>query len=322
MAAAAEARLSPPTKQRVLAALGFGDMAKASTWLDEVRDLWPNSFKANPPEDTTLELRHDTDTAAFVAAFHRSSGKSKSWHYVNIPLGADGYSQPPMRPPMIGSDQNPDVVQKIGECIRALKDPNTEIHGAFGKRNALRTLIHLVGDIHQPFHVGCSYIDSSATTKEAALVTDFKTIVAKELSNDRGGNLLVFRSQNMHHFWDDDMVVAAMRAAKAPSPEDYAGALAKRPDNGTLATPLKLKTAPKTWADDTLVAARVAYKNIEVSDLPRLSDPNRPNSAYEVPIALSENYRKRLAPVADAQLQKASFRLAALLEAIFATSER
>ena len=65
------------------------------------------------------------------------------WHYVNIPLDRPGYD------PMFCDPSRGCVVAKIKEFVKVLKDPNAD---RLDKRRALRYVIHLVGDIHQPFH--------------------------------------------------------------------------------------------------------------------------------------------------------------------------
>lgn len=95
------------------------------------------------------------------------------WHWVTIPGGANYES----------SKKNPngDVIQTIGRVMQQLKSGSVS-----GKKEAmsLKILIHLVGDIHQPLHVGTGL--------------------------DRGGNETrvkwMGRSSNLHQVWDSDMI--------------------------------------------------------------------------------------------------------------------
>lgn len=94
------------------------------------------------------------------------------WHWVTIPDGKT-YEQ---------SDKNPngDVIQTLERIIAELKS-----HKLSPKEEAERVkiLIHLIGDIHQPLHVG---------------------------RPDRGGNDIKvswFRTDsNLHRVWDSDMI--------------------------------------------------------------------------------------------------------------------
>jgi nuclease S1 len=100
-----------------------------------------------------------------------STPRDAPWHYVNIPLESSGYD------PMFCDPSRGCVVAKIKEFVKVLKDPNAD---RLDKRRALRFVIHLVGDIHQPLH--------SADNK------------------DRGGTQLQVRyfdeGTNLHAVWD------------------------------------------------------------------------------------------------------------------------
>lgn len=95
------------------------------------------------------------------------------WHYVNFP--AD----------MAYADVTPspqgDVVSGIQKCIGVLKDPNS---GHSDRAFYLKMLIHLIGDLHQPMHIG--------------------------REEDKGGNTIQLqwfgRGSNLHKLWDADMI--------------------------------------------------------------------------------------------------------------------
>ncbi|CAM1344075.1 S1/P1 nuclease [Tenacibaculum amylolyticum] len=95
------------------------------------------------------------------------------WHYVNMPL--DGNYET--------TEKNPkgDLVTGINHCIKVLKDENTSDKD---KRFYLKMLVHLIGDLHQPLHIG-----------------------RKE---DKGGNTIQVqwhgRGSNLHRVWDGDML--------------------------------------------------------------------------------------------------------------------
>jgi len=95
------------------------------------------------------------------------------WHWVTIPFG-ETYEQ---------SVKNPkgDIIATIERIISELK---TRKLSAEKERENIRILVHLIGDIHQPLHVGGK--------------------------NDKGGNDVKvnwFRSEsNLHRVWDSDMI--------------------------------------------------------------------------------------------------------------------
>ena len=70
--------------------------------------------------------------------------KYNSWHYVNMPLDKE-YSD-------IQKNPKGDIVTTLKECIRVLKDPESSKES---KSFYLKFLIHLVGDIHQPYILVC-----------------------------------------------------------------------------------------------------------------------------------------------------------------------
>lgn len=95
------------------------------------------------------------------------------WHWVTVPFGQT-YDQ---------TEKNPkgDIIQTLERVIAELKSKKlTEQEQA----QRVRILIHLIGDIHQPLHVGGK--------------------------NDKGGNdvkVMWFRSDsNLHRVWDSDMI--------------------------------------------------------------------------------------------------------------------
>lgn len=98
---------------------------------------------------------------------------TSDWHWVTIPEGKT-YQE---------SEKNPngDLLQTIERLIAALK--SKKLH-AKEEAESLKMLIHLVGDVHQPLHVG--------------------------FGNDRGGNdikVTWFRNDsNLHRVWDSDMI--------------------------------------------------------------------------------------------------------------------
>lgn len=98
---------------------------------------------------------------------------TSDWHWVTIQDG-QSYDQS-------GKNPNGDLIQTIEKVIAALKSKTL---GAKEELEQLKMLIHLIGDIHQPLHVGGG--------------------------TDRGGNdvkVSWFRTDsNLHRVWDSDMI--------------------------------------------------------------------------------------------------------------------
>ena len=118
---------------------------------------------------------------AFVSTFadeiksDRKYREFSAWHYVNMGL-EESYE---------AAEKNPkgDLVTAIAKCISVLKDPNSK---ESDKVFYLKMLVHFVGDLHQPMHIG-----------------------QKE---DRGGNRIKVewfgQGTNLHSVWDTKMIEA------------------------------------------------------------------------------------------------------------------
>lgn len=120
-----------------------------------------------------------TESMAMVANWmddiksDRSYDYMRDWHWVTIPDGST-YAD---------AEKNPkgDVVEAIERMVVALKsDTLTPERQAF----CLKVLIHLVGDLHQPLHVG--------------------------KGDDKGGNSFQVqwfkKGMNLHRVWDESLV--------------------------------------------------------------------------------------------------------------------
>lgn len=98
---------------------------------------------------------------------------TSDWHWVTI---AEGMTYQESE-----KNKNGDILETIERLKAALKTKSLE---ADKEREYLKMLIHLIGDLHQPLHVGSG--------------------------NDRGGNdikVTWFRKQsNLHRVWDSDMI--------------------------------------------------------------------------------------------------------------------
>lgn len=100
-----------------------------------------------------------------------------SWHYVNLPEGLDqkGVFN------FLESDKSVDVYTKIPEMVAVLKNVKST---ASEKKMAMRLLVHLMGDLHQPMHTA--------------------------RKDDLGGNKVTVtwfgQKSNLHRVWDEQLV--------------------------------------------------------------------------------------------------------------------
>lgn len=159
----------------------FQTMADVGGWADEIK-------LSDPPDDA--------DTRSFLA--DERNANHHDWHFVNLPLGAEGYDRT-LYPDFTRDD---DVVQIIKESVEVLLGNSNR----FSELNAFRLICHLIGDIHQPIHVGCGYIEKLGNTGN--LVFDPIVIRQKNLKSDRGGNSLLLpvgSGLSLHSYWDSKL---------------------------------------------------------------------------------------------------------------------
>lgn len=121
----------------------------------------------------------DGESLAFVSTYadqiksDKKYRKFYTWHYVNMPLDGDYET----------SEKNPkgDLITGIDFCVKTLKDKKASNED---KKFYLKMLVHLIGDLHQPLHVG-----------------------RKE---DKGGNTIQVQwfgaGTNIHRVWDGDLI--------------------------------------------------------------------------------------------------------------------
>ena len=140
----AENHLTPEAKAGVKELLGHQTLADVSSWADDIR-------QDNP--------------------------ETGSWHFLNLPLGlsfADFAKQVQTMP-------TGNVYNSILRCIHDLKDNNLSQRK---KVEALKFLVHFVGDAHQPMHVS--------------------------RAEDKGGNtiMLTYNNEytNLHSIWDSKLL--------------------------------------------------------------------------------------------------------------------
>jgi len=142
----AEDHLTPKALAGVRDLLGSQSLADVSTWADEVRST---------PE-------------------YKQTG---SWHYINLPLGLS-YDEFKNR---VENMLEANVYSALVNQLRLLSD-NTVSRDK--KVEALKFVVHLVGDLHQPMHIS--------------------------RAEDKGGNTIQLnfdgRGTNLHAVWDSKLI--------------------------------------------------------------------------------------------------------------------
>jgi len=148
-----------------------------------------------------------------------------TWHYINMPLESN-YED---------SDKNPkgDLATAITNCKNIISNENSsEDDKAF----YLKLLIHFIGDLHQPMHVG--------------------------LAEDRGGNdfkLQWFsKNTNLHGVWDREMI------------DGYKMSYVEWAENANVLSKEQVKAIQKgtviDWINETHNLTRKVYTGVKEGD--------------------------------------------------------
>lgn len=142
----AENHLTPQARAAVQSLLDSGTLADASTWADEVRNQ--------------AKYRH-----------------TSSWHFLNLPLGLT-YTQFQQQ---VEGTANENVYSAL---LKEEKDLASSATSRETKIEALKFIVHFVGDLHQPMHVS--------------------------RAEDKGGNTIQLnydgRGTNLHSLWDSKLL--------------------------------------------------------------------------------------------------------------------
>ncbi|QWX84447.1 S1/P1 nuclease [Cellulophaga sp. HaHaR_3_176] len=178
-----------------------------------------------------IEKLLDGQSLAFVSTFaddiksDRSYKEFSAWHYVNFPADKK-YTE-------VEPSPNGDIVVGIQKCIEIIKDDNST---EADKQFYLKFLVHLLGDLHQPMHVG--------------------------KAEDKGGNDIQLqwfgRGTNLHRVWDSNMI------------DDYGMSYTEIANN----LPVLSKTETKKiqegnvldWVEESKILANDIYGSVEVGE--------------------------------------------------------
>jgi hypothetical protein len=291
----------PKTHQRVSALLEKRTLSEVAVFPDCAKD--EEEYCLRKPSQEELD---------YVA---RNKNKHAGFHYTNSPFMLRAYDAN-------GTGATPtDVVRMIGYTIAQLRGatpadpPKSDVD--LTDAEALWLLAHLVGDIHQPLHVGQAYFDKGCTT-----LVNPNDDKSKPAISTLGGNGLKFAPKapavplvpSLHIYWDSITVVRAMQADGYLGAERaFAKMLAASPPPARDSAG-DLETLAETWFAEMVLLAQAAYTR---SGIAIEGHPGSQPNTCRWTVMLDESYEKWAQDVAREQLRKAGFRLAALLVAVF-----
>jgi len=245
--AIAERHLDPTAEAQVrelLAGEPDPTLAGVAYWADALRNESPAQFKA-----------------------------TSRWHYINAQGGGCDF----------------DLVRDCpdGNCVvaqidrqRAILADRTQPREA--RRDALKFLVHLVGDVHQPMHAG-DRIDAGGNQYQISLAT---ALEPEAYARDKYVDGVM--GTNLHSVWD--YYILGARGLSLPQ---YTRALDALPWPPSTDTP---SSAPMAWAKEScrLIEARHLYP-----------DGHK----------LDDAYLDAMRPLAEQRIRQAAWRLASILNA-------
>ena len=287
----------PKVRDRVASILGGNSLAEVSVWADCAKG-YRYCHRALTDEEK---------------AFTSQNRAHHAFHYTDVPIQQSAYHAG-----TAGTAEN-DIVAVTAHAINVLREklPN---HGPaiLNERDALWLLVHLVGDIHQPLHVGAVYFD-----KDCAAIVDPNVAGARlpgfgidsTIASTKGGNeLKISSSRNLHAYWDGGTVKGAMRlvGVRDQSIEGFAKVIVGAPPPQAWRPTGDPETWPTQWATESLLLARSALTQVEIG-------PGTPGEGGRCmwPITLQRDYTNWSNRQTLTQLGKAGFRLAEVLRVVF-----
>lgn len=170
----------------------------------------------------------DGESLALVSTYaddiksDRSYKEFSPWHYVNFPSDKKYTDVTP--------SEHGDVIQGIKKCIAIVANENSSEED---KAFYLKFLVHLMGDLHQPMHVGHA--------------------------EDKGGNDIQVQwfgnGSNLHRVWDSNMI------------DDYGMSYTEIADNLPVLTKTEMKEVQSgellDWVEESQKLAAEVYGSVE-----------------------------------------------------------
>ena len=282
--------------------LGDLTLADAAIWADCVKGVNAELVYANPGKFPECAIFETPQGQAEMIDFVKRNLKAcdpkpgeedchRQYHYTDV-----NPPQPQYKLGLVGTREE-DVVGAIGATIRVLQgQPAPAPFNIKDRREALLMLVHYVGDIHQPMHVGSLYLSNAGDR----LNPDKSGL--QPSSETHGANALVVKevdqTRKLHAIWDNiarsqhmDRIDAAWLAkAKAVPP------------TGT--DPTKFAAV---WANESLRQSREAFRLVTFA----------PSDGKQWPAKLPSDYPARMALVKKAQLTAAGAHLAEVLKLVW-----
>ncbi len=270
----------------------LNDEARAQVALLLADDL---DKDGNPSGRTTL-----AQVSTWADEIRRTPADRPFRHFDDIPVCG-----PIARTATWCPDSGECATQQVERLLSVLRDSTRPVRE---RNEALKWIVHLVGDIHQPLH--------AASNVYAPGVLD-----SQGSATDRGGNDVVVAlagvktrgKRELHAVWDNDLVNLSLglRVTNRAGPTDAALDYLAR--EARTIPPSRLAGTPLQWAlESNALARKVAYQY-------RGFVCNQPSEGI---VVLDKTYIDTATQLIPGRLELAGARLAALLNASFPGGEK
>ena len=266
----------------------------------------PGRKNSGTPCGTTgLDALAAASTWADAVRIH---GKDDGFHYIDIPRGASREAISSV----CGTPRSC-VTSAIADQVAIVEDKNADPQA---RAAAIRYIIHLVGDLHQPLH--CT--TNGDRGANCVPVGYFKS---KPHPNKQSTTDLDDYNPNLHAVWDKQIVEKDMAAHGAATAEAYANVL-----DAAFATEIAIWKTQGIHLEDWAWDSHEHAEDIAYGDLPKAvpvdahpdadpsacADNNRiGNRMLHKHIILGQPYQDQAASVVEERLAMAGIRLAVVL---------
>lgn len=271
--------------------------------------------------------------------------KHDEYHYVNIPFQKAHYHDHE-----VGTSDH-DIVKTLRQAIAVLQGKTgTEVNPHnFTRRQALLLVAHMVGDIHQPLHVGSAFVGKDG---KFVVPNSRAEVDAVNIYESRGGNSLLLDDDKLsmlskalipgqdkplpegakkwttrpfHAYWDSTVVNYAMRRISTNTPDEFAQKVLGDPDkfrNCEICPVLPVNTTtdptywPYEWANDSLAVSKRAYDDVTPGKITAQTN-KKGETYYTFNLEIDQSYPVPSSGIAKTQLIKGGYNLAQVLKAIW-----
>jgi len=293
--------------QQMKQVLGAYTLNKAAMWADCVRAVHRdgNRFEYR---------RRDAECAPFETADERArmedyarrnwdncdggqGGCHTTYHYADVARFQDHYSER-----FVGTFRT-DIVQTLGYAIQVLQtgQPVRQPVNIKDAKEALLIIAHLMGDMHQPLHVGALYLRRDGVEMNPDQPPGQNHVVIERDNATRGGNSIAVPGGPLHHVWDALPEAWGVRA----TPEFVAAARAMP------LTRAQIDMQPRLWASETIRQSKVALEGLTIQPY------NEHDKKWPASFRDPDGYRRMREAMQREQVVKAGRRLAELLDDIW-----